>query len=109
VRDQLALVDDDHVRLGGAIDDLLSRVRAASALDQVERGVDFICAVDAHVELPGARVVEQRDAAALRQATAGSAGRNARKAATAAHELTHGLDEKACGRAGAQTQDAACG
>ena len=89
------------------VDDLLARVRAAAALDQVQRVADLVGAVDAQLDLPGAGVVEQRNPDLARELAAGPAGRHGDELAAAAHQVAHRLDEPAGGRARAEPQYAA--
>jgi hypothetical protein len=75
---ELGLVGDDHHPPGGRRDHLLAQVRASQALDQVQRRVDLVGAVDHDIELGDVREREERDpplAAALgRRGGRGHAG-----------------------------------
>ena len=55
---RLRVVDDDHLAPTRLSDHLLAQERATVALDQIQRGIDFIGAVDGEVD---DRVLDQRD------------------------------------------------
>ena len=48
--DQFGIIDDDDEALGRLGDDLLAQVGAAAAFDEIERGIDFIGAVDGDID-----------------------------------------------------------
>ena len=104
----LARVADDDELLGGRGDDLLAEEGGAEALDEVERGVDLVGAVDADVERARAGVeVEERDAELVGEHLGAARGGDADHGHPAADPLGERLDEVADGRASADADDLA--
>ena len=104
-RDKFGGVGDDDHALGGGGDDFLAQQRAAAALDETQRAVDFVGAVDRQVEF--GTIVEggERNAG-----SAWACAPSPREVGTptidrpALHALAEQIDEMARGRAGSQPE-----
>ena len=104
LRHALACVGDDHQAARRRSDDLLAQQRAAAALDQPQRAVDFVGAVDGQIEL--GRLVErrQRNSKLARLARRRFRGRHADDSEPLANLGADQIDEMAGGRACAEAK-----
>src|SRR6202165_2079650 len=103
---QLALVRDQHESPAGMGDDLLSKQRAASPLEAVDRRVDLVGTVDGQVERP-VDCLRDRDATGLGLGPALVRGRDCTDLETVSHLLGQPLDEVAGRATGPQPDDGA--
>ena len=97
-----AVGDDDHpvARRG---DDLLAQHRTAGALDGVERGVDFVGAIDREVD-PGGHL-DELDAGLAGAGFGGEAGGDGLDLKAGANLIGERRDRERGGRAGAEPDD----
>ena len=95
--------DHDHaIRSGGH--DLFAQQRAAAALDQVERGIDLVGAVDGEVEPIDIVERGQGDAALLGLDAGRLRGRHAHHVQSGADLFTEQVDKMPGGRTGAEAE-----
>ena len=103
---ELRLVGDDHHPPGGRRDHLLAQVRASQPLDQVERRVDLVGAVDHEVELGDVLEREERDPQLVAPRGRRSGGGHAGDVGEGARSepLAQRIEHLRGGRAAAQAQ-----
>jgi hypothetical protein len=95
--------DHDHpVRRRG--DDLLAQQRAAAALDEIERGIDLVGAVDGEIEPVDLVQRGQTNAAAYRIGTGGFRGWHADHIEPVANTHPQQFDKMLRGRTGTEAQ-----
>ena len=102
--DPFGVVSDHNHAIGGCRHDLLPEQCPAAALDQVERGIDLVGAVNRQIEPVDVVEGGQRNAAALGLHARRLRGRNAHNSHSGADFLTQEVDEMLGGRAGAEPQ-----
>ena len=102
--DPFGIVGDHDHAIRGAGNDLLAQQRTAAALDDIERGIDFVGAVDGQVEPVDIVERGQRNAASHRIVAGRLRGRHAHDIESAAHPLTEQFDKMLRGRAGAEPE-----
>ena len=95
--------NDDHLVRGRGYD-LFPQQRAAAALDDIQGGIDFVCAIDGEVE--AIEVVQRRqpNAAALGIGAGCLRGRDADDVQSGADPLAEQFDEMLRGRTGAEAK-----
>ena len=102
--DPFGLVRDHDHAIGGGRHDLFPEQRAAAALDEVERAVDLVGAVDGEIETVDLVQRRQPHAALFGLRAGRFRGRNAHHIQAGADLFTEQIDEMLGGRAGAEAK-----
>jgi hypothetical protein len=102
--DPFGIVGDHDHAIRRRRHDLLPQQRAAAALDQVERGIEFVGAIDGEIEPVDLVERGQGDLALLRLNASNLRGRYADHAQPTGNPLAQQFDKMLRGRTGAEPQ-----
>src|SRR6478752_7401081 len=102
--DPFGIVGDDNHAIGSCGDNLLAQQRATTALDRIERRIDFVGAVDRKVEAINVVKRGQANAAAQRVGAGHLRSRHADHIEPGAHPFAQQVDKMLGGRTGAKSE-----
>src|SRR5258708_6840938 len=103
-RDPFRIVGDHNHAIRRGSDDFFAQQRSAAALDQIERRVNLVRAINCEIEPVEFIEGRQGNAAALRVGARRLRGRHADHIESASHPLAKKLNEMPRGRAGPETE-----